>query len=151
MIWRVLALATALFAALLCLPAPSHALVFQADSGISVSSTIVANNTTAIVISSVQTTVYSIDAYSNGSTAAYVKLYNSASATCGSGTPQWRGMIGPTSSGGAPIQLHNINGDSYINGVTMCVTTGIADTDTSAPAATTYIVNIHYKPISGPP
>ena len=120
---------------------------FQADSGVSVSSTIVANNTTAIVISARSSnTVYQVDAYNNGGTIAYIKLYNATSATCGTGTPQARYMIpfGQSSSGGGFV-TPNINGDAYSVGITMCVTTGIADADASAPAASTYIVNVHFK------
>ena len=126
----------------------SHAqTTFRAAAPINVTSTIVANNTTAIVISSKSASVYQVDAYNNATTIAFVKLYNSGStATCGSGTPIARYMIpfGQTSSGGGFV-TPNINGDAYINGITMCVTTGIADNDTSAPAASTYIVNVHWK------
>lgn len=119
---------------------------FLADAKIKVSSTLVANNTTAIVIKSTSGSVYSVDAFNNGTTLAYVKLYNSTSVTCGSGTPQARYMIpfGSSSSGGG-FSIPNINGDAYGVGITMCVTTGIADNDTTAPAASTYIVNVHYK------
>lgn len=130
---------------LLVSPLQADNAIFQADSKISVSSTIVANNTTAIVIKKTGGTVYSVDAFSNATTLAYIKLYNAATATCGSGTPYARYMIpyGASSSGGG-FNISNINGDAYGAGITMCVTTGIADTDTGAPAATTYIVNVHF-------
>ena len=54
---------------------------------------------------------------------------------------------GPSSSGGG-FSLPWVNGDSYSLGAWMCVTTGIADSDTGAPAAMTYIVDVHYKTIS---
>lgn len=119
---------------------------FLADAKIQVKSYIAANNTTAIVIKATSGTVYSVDAFNNGAAIAYVKLYNAATATCGSGTPQARYMIpfGATSSGGG-FNVSNINGDAYGVGIVMCITTGIADTDTSAPAASTYIVNVHLK------
>jgi hypothetical protein len=90
--------------------------------------------------------IYQVDTFNNGTTLAYVKLYNAASATCGSGTPQWRGMIpfGGSSSGGG-FSTPWVNGDSYSLGGWLCVTTGIADNNTGAPAASTYIVNIHYN------
>jgi hypothetical protein len=119
---------------------------FTADAKIKVSSTIVAGNTTAIVIKATGGTVYSVDAFNNSTTLAYVKLYNASTATCGSGTPVARYLIpyGASSSGGG-FNISNINGDAYGQGIVMCVTTGIADSDTGAPAATTYIVNIHYR------
>ena len=130
---------------ILC-PQLAHAQTWLADSKIAVKSTIAANNTTAIVLKSTGGTVYSVDAFNNGTTVAYVKLYNATSATCGTGTPQARYMIpfGATSSGGG-FNVSNINGDAYGLGIVMCITTGIADADTTAPAASTYIVNIHYK------
>jgi len=119
---------------------------FLADAKIQIRSVIAANNTTAIVISSTGGTVYSVDAFNNGGTVGYVKLYNASTATCGSGTPQARYMIpfGATSSGGG-FNVSNINGDAYGNGIVLCITAGIADSDTTAPAASTYIVNVHYK------
>lgn len=119
---------------------------FLADAKIKVTSVIAANNTTAIVIKATSGSVYSVDAFNNSTTLAYVKLYNASTATCGSGTPQARYMIpfGASSSGGG-FNVSNINGDAYGLGIVMCVTTGIADNDTGAPAASTFIVNVHWK------
>jgi hypothetical protein len=132
--------------ALLAFPNLALAQNFAADSKIKVTSTIAANNTTAIIIKNTGGNVYSVDAFNNGTTVAYVKLYNATTATCGSGTPQARYMIpfGASSSGGG-FNVSNINGDAYGVGIVMCITTGIADSDTSAPAASTYIVNVHYR------
>lgn len=142
-------MASALFALLACI-APAHAQsIFQADAKINVTSTIALNNVTPIIISTKASSVYSIDGFNNSTTLAYVKLYNASSATCGSGTPQARYMIpfGTSSSGGG-FSIPNINGDAYVNGITMCITTGIADNDTGAPAASTYILNVHWKPVN---
>lgn len=119
---------------------------FLADSKIRVSSYIIPNNTTAIVVKNTSGTVYSVEAFNNGTAVAYVKLYNATTATCGSGTPQVRYLVpfGATSSG-AGFSTPNINGDAFGNGIVLCVTTGIADNDTGAPPASTFIVNIHYK------
>ena len=136
-----------LILALLLMPTLGHAQqAFYADAKVQVKSYIAANNTTAIIVKSAGGTVYSVDAFNNGGTIAYVKLYNATTATCGSGTPMARYMIpfGATSSGGG-FNVSNINGDAYANGIVMCITTGIADSDTSAPAASTYIVNVHLR------
>lgn len=121
---------------------------FNAASQISVKSNIIPNNTTPIVIKTTGGTVYQIDAYNNGASVAYIKLYNgtSSSVTCGSGTPYVRYLIpyGSSSSGGGFI-TPNINGDAFVSGITMCVTTGIADNDTTAPSANQFIVNVHYR------
>lgn len=119
---------------------------FQADNNIKVSSTIALNNTTAIAIKPSPGTVYSIDAFNNGASVVYIKLYNSTNITCGQGTPYARYLIpyGASSSGGG-FNTPNVNGDAYFNGISMCITGGLADTDTTAPPASTVIVNIHYK------
>jgi hypothetical protein len=138
-------LLAAVILALLIAPAASQQIPFRADSQINVKSVVVSNNVSPTVVSTVRSTLYSIDAFNNSTTLAYIKLYNASSATCGSGTPFARYMIpfGTSSSGGG-FAIPNINGDAYVNGITMCVTTGIADSDTGAPAASTYIVNLHY-------
>ncbi len=109
--------------------------IFQGDYNLNVNSIISVNNTTSVSITSRHATVYSIEAFNNSTTLAYLKLYN-GTATCGSGTPTARYMIpfGATSSGGV-FSVPNINGDAYVNGRSACITTGIADNDTGAPAA----------------
>ena len=137
----------------LCCAAGAQNAPFTAASGLSLSSTIIGNNVTPIQVCKSNCQTYMIDAFNNSTTLAYIKLYNAlaANVTCGQTTllPSWRGMIpyGTSSSGGG-FALPNVNGDAWVNGMTMCVTTGIADTDTGAPAAATYLVNIHYKLIS---
>lgn len=119
---------------------------FLADAKIKVSSTIVVANTTAIVLKATPGTVYSIDAFNNGTSVIYIKLYNAVTATCGSGTPQARYQIpfGASSSGGG-FNISNINGDAYGVGIVMCVTSGFADNDTTNPPASTAYVNVHLK------
>src|SRR5258708_30842317 len=91
---------------------------FLADAKIRVISTIVLANTTAISLKATPGTVYSVDAFNNGTSIIYVKLYNSTSQTCGAGTPVARYMIpfGATSSG-AGFNVSNINGDAYGVGI----------------------------------
>lgn len=117
---------------------------FQADSKVSVKSYIVANNTTALVVKATSGALYTLEAFNNSATIAYVKLYDAATATCGSGTPQIRYMI-PANASGAGYISPNVNGTNFPSGITMCITTGIADNNTGSPAATTYLVNVHYK------
>lgn len=135
---------------LLLLPTLANAQqAFYADAKVSVKSNLSVNNVTPVVIKPTGGTVYSVDAFSNNTTLAYVKLYSVASPTaftCGTGTPMARYMIpyGASSAGGG-FNVSNINGDAYANSIVMCITTGIADNDTSAPAANAYIVNVHYR------
>lgn len=121
-----------------------------ASGGLAIQSAIAANNTTSVAVgTSAPHQIYSIDAYSiSSATPAFIKLYNAAqgSTTCGSGTPVARFMI-PASGGtaGSGQIWHDTNGIAFSTALTYCVTTGIADSDTSSPAANTYILNISYK------
>lgn len=121
-----------------------------ASGGLVIQSAIVANNTTSVAVgTSAPHQIYGIDAYSiSSATPAFIKLYNATqgSTTCGSGTPLARFMI-PASGGtaGSGQIWHDANGIAFGTALTYCVTTGIADADTSAPAASTYILNISYQ------
>lgn len=120
---------------------------FYADAKVAVKSYISVNNITAVAVKPSPGTVYSIDGFNNGASLAYVKLYAAVLPfTCGTGTPFARYMIpyGTSSSGGG-FNISNINGDAYSTGIVMCITTGIADSDTGAPAAGQFIVNVHIR------
>ena len=117
------------------------------SGGLSVFRKQVANNTTSFAVDASPGQLYGIEAFNNGSTIAYVKLYNAAqgSTTCGSGTPVYQGMIpAPTAGGGGYISM-NVQGLAFSTAITACVTTGFADADTTAPAASTYVLNFFYK------
>jgi hypothetical protein len=109
---------------------------------------IAANNTAAVVVKASGGTLYGVQLYGIGSAPAYLKLYNATAATCGSGTPIKRLMI-PAASTAAIGAGSNISfgdtGVSFSNGITYCVTTGITDADTTAPTATTFLVNLDYQ------
>lgn len=112
--------------------------------GASVSSTIIPNNTTAVVVKGSPGQLYGVECFNNSATIAYIKIYNAISATAGSGTPNARFMC-PASTSGAGFVLPVPVGSVYSTGITFVMTTGIADNDTGAPAANTYIVNVRYK------
>jgi hypothetical protein len=116
--------------------------------GGNVKSVIVAANTTSFVIDASPGTLYLIDGYSiSTGSPVFVKLYNAAQSgvTCGSGTPVDRIMVpAPGTTGGGIIRAITV-GDAYSVAITGCITGGLADTDTTVPAASMYIVNFHYK------
>jgi hypothetical protein len=118
--------------------------VTDVTTAASVSSTLIPNNTTAIVVKGSAGTLYGITAFNNSATIAYIKVYNATSATAGSGTPLARFMI-PANTAGTGLAFQLPLGVAYSTGITYVVTTGIADNDTTAPAASAYIVNVHYK------
>lgn len=110
---------------------------------------IVPNNTTAVVVKASAAVLMSAQLFGIGSVPAYLKIYNATSATCGSGTPVKRLMIpaAPTAANGSGMVQATFGpgGLALGTGFTYCVTTGIADNDTTAPAATTYLVNLDYE------
>lgn len=118
----------------------------SATGGASVKSIQAANNTTSIAIDASPGTLYGLTVFNNSATIAYAKLYNAAqgSTTCGSGTPIQRVLI-PASTTGAGAVIPLPVGVIYSTAITLCITTGFADSDTTAPAASTYIVEAVYK------
>jgi hypothetical protein len=118
------------------------------NGGASVVGNIAANNTTAVVVKASAGTVFGVQLYGIGSAPAYLKLYNATSATCGSGTPVKRLMIpaASTAANGAGSNItFGASGINFGTGITYCVTTGIGDADATAPAASTFLVNIDYN------
>ena len=117
-----------------------------ATGGMSVFTKQVANNTTSFAVDASAGTLYGISAFNNSATIAYVKLYNTAqgSVTCGTPTPVDRMLI-PANTSGAGFIWSMPLGVAYGTAITACVTTGFADNDTTAPAASTYLVSFYYK------
>lgn len=136
-------------------PPPSSTTTFgtvavpaTATGGATPSHAIVANNTTSVAIDASPGTLYSVQVFNNSATIAYLKFYDAAqgSVTCGSGTPKKVVLIPANTSGaGAVIPLGGAAGVAFVTAITRCVTTGIADNDTGAPAASAYLVEADFK------
>jgi hypothetical protein len=119
-----------------------------ANGGATPTGNIAANNTTAVVIKAGAGTLYGVQLAGIGSAPAYLKIYNATSATCGSGTPVKRLMIpaASTAANGAGSNItFGVAGVNFSTGITYCVTTGIGDSDTTAPAASTFLVNVDWQ------
>lgn len=121
------------------------ALTPATSGGLSRTRTLIPNNTTNVIIKASAGQVYKIRATNNSANIAYIKLYDAATATAGSGTPVDTIMIPAATAGGAGIVDTTDIGVAHATGITFIVTTGIADADTTAPAASAYIVTIYYK------
>lgn len=123
--------------------------VATSTMGVSTKSIQVANNTTSVAVDASAGTLLAVRVFNNSGTIAYAKFYNASqgSTTCGSGTPILREMIPANSSGGSgaiPV-FGGGYGVAFGTAITVCVTTGFGDSDTTAPAASTYIVEADYK------
>lgn len=93
-------------------------------------------------------TLYSIDAMNMTSSVLYLKIYDgtAASVTVGTTTPVLTYVL-PTNgdSNGCGMVKNIPQGLAFANGITVAVTTGLADNNTGAPAANAAIVNLGYK------
>ncbi len=115
------------------------------SGGATLSSAIMAASTNATLVKNAAGQVYKIEVFNNSTNIGYLKMYNSASApTAGSGTPVARYMVPGVSGGSGFISTFEM-ADAYGTGIGYTFTGGIADADTTAVAASAFIVNIHYK------
>lgn len=73
----------------------------------------------------------------------YLKFYNApaASVTVGTSTPFMTVPLGA----GKEANYEVMGGIEFDTGITVAVTTGIADNDTGAPGANEFVANIYYK------
>lgn len=113
-------------------------------------SEVVPANTTGVEISAAARAVFGVTGSTNGAAPLYVKIYDTATApTCGSGTPVLRFEIPIASTnangGGSNVPPLAAGGIALTNGLGVCVTAGIADADTTAPAAGVALVNLGWK------
>ena len=110
---------------------------------------IVPGNTSGVSIKASAGTVYSLSFSNNGAAPFYVKLYNTGSApTCGSASPVARFEVpaNSTPANGAGSNLpFGLPGVTFSAGIGICVTAGIADSDTTAPPSGVGLVNISYQ------
>lgn len=101
-----------------------------------------AASTNSTLISTGSHTLYAINAYNNGATAAYVKIYNKSTAPAiGTDTPIKVVML--PAGGGSNIVLPP-QGDVVVSGLGIGITGGAANSDTTAVALSQVIFNCSY-------
>lgn len=91
--------------------------------------------------------VYSVEAYNNSTTVNYLRLYNATTGFngCNSATNLVGQWIIPASATGAGVAKSYDMGIAFATGISICVTSGYAQTDTTNATASALIVNIGYK------
>lgn len=106
----------------------------------------VAANTTSISVCNQSCTLTGYALWNNSATIAYLKFYanTQANVTCGTNVVSDRAMI-PASTSGAGAVIALPTPVYYPTGLTVCITTGFADSDTTAPAALAYLVSLYTK------
>lgn len=92
-----------------------------------------AASTNATSVKATAGTVFNVAAFNNGASAAYIKLYNKASApTVGTDTPVIVIKVNP---GENAIQNLGVYGHRFLTGIALAITGAAADNDTTAVAA----------------
>lgn len=137
------AFCAALFCALL-----SGTAFAQVNNGATPYNLIAANSNNSTLIAAGQHTVFSIMLGGIGSAPAYLKIYDKATApTCGTDTPVKVLIIpaAPTAANGGGSNVPLPVGIQISNGLGICVTAGIANSDNTSVAAASFIINIDYR------
>ena len=75
----------------------------------------------------------------------YVKIYDSATVTAGSGTPKLRIMVPGNTTGAGIVAAEFTNGIAFSTGICFTVTGGVSDLDVTTVSANETIINLFYK------
>ena len=89
--------------------------------------------------------VYHISVFNNGSTIAYLKLYNTATAPDVGSLSTVDVIMIPGNASGAGVEKEIANGVSYSSGIGIGLTQGMSDLDKTSATASAYIVTVYYK------
>ena len=109
---------------------------------------IAANSDNAKLIQNGPAQVHGVQLSGLGSAPGYLKFYDKSSTpVCGTDTPKKVLMIpaASTAANGAGSNVTISLGSQFFNGIGICVTTGIADSDDTAVAAATFNINFDWK------
>jgi len=110
---------------------------------------VAANTNNSTLVAKGTHVVTSVQLGGVGSAPAYLKIYDKATApTCGTDTPIATLIIPAASTaanGGGSNVAYGDTGLLVVNGLGICVVTGIADNDNTAVAAATFVVNVNFK------
>lgn len=108
--------------------------------------TISAASTNATSVKAVRSRLYGLQAMTIDETPVYLKLYNKASApTVGTDTPVKVIMIPGNTSGAGVVAVGWPQGLLFDLGLAFALTTGIADSDSTAVSANEVTVNLDYE------
>ncbi len=102
------------------------------------------NNTTGVVILAAPGQLMGYEVFNLNAAARFVKLYNKATAPTGSDTPIRTIVVPGGTAGSGAIRSTAMVGTNFSAGLSIRVTTGIADADTGAPTASETAVHIDY-------
>jgi phosphohistidine swiveling domain-containing protein len=113
--------------------------------GLSMSKLISAASTNSTNVKASAGQLYAIEVFNTNANPRYFKLYNKASApTIGTDTPV-KTITLPGRAEGAGVVINWDKGLAFSLGIGFGLTTGVADADTGAVAASEIVVNVNYK------
>lgn len=120
-------------------------LVGATSGGDTLHSAVSAASTNATSVKGSAGQLYWVAVYNTNASPRYFKVYNKAtSPTVGTDTPVLRFTI-PGNTGGGGLNIAFPNGAAFATGIAYALTTGAADADTGAVAASEILVNLGYK------
>ena len=110
----------------------------------------VPNNTTPVIIATRSAQLIGVEGFNNGTGPLYLKFYDAASGVSAGQTspaPKVRHQIPAAAAANQEVELisHPSEPTLFINGITLVATTDYADSGTTAPAASTFTVNVYWK------
>jgi len=124
-------------------PATSGGLTIGPGSGAKLIS---AASTNATLVKNGPGQVYGWHITNTNASARFVKLYNKASSpTVGTDVPVMTLLIPGNTSGSGAVAAEFVSGIAFSTGIALALTTGSADADTGAVAASDIIVNLFFK------
>ena len=115
------------------------------SGGLLINRLISANTTNATNVKSSAGQVYGWQISNTNASVRFFKLYNKATApTVGTDTPVMTIAI-PGNTNGGITELEFATGITFSTGISFALTTGVADSDTTAVAANEVLVNLLFK------
>lgn len=123
---------------------PSSAISLNSD-GWTPLSAIMSSGTNSTLVKGSAASLFKVEAFNNSTMPGYLKLYNLSTAPTPGSSLVWLRFLVPGNSGGGGLVTEYSGGVTAGTGIGYTFTGGIADSDTTAVSAATYIVNIHYK------
>jgi hypothetical protein len=109
---------------------------------------IAANSNNSTLIAAGEHTVHGVQVSTIANAPGYLKLYDKVTApTCGTDTPK-KVIAIPAAATAANGMANNVVislGTQFQQGLGICVVTGIADSDNTSVAATSFNINIDWK------
>lgn len=116
------------------------------NGGLSISRDLDLDNGTLTVVKATPGQLYGWTITNTGTVTVFVKFYDAASGTLGTGTPVLTiGIPGNATDDTLAMQSYGGQGITFATGICVGAGTGFADNDNTDPGANVVIANIYYR------